>query len=668
MTGDNPGYTLFKSIGSTNVYLVDGQGRIVHDWQVTSSGFDAVLRENGNLIVTGPPQGPRADFTDHVMGAGISGRFEEYTWDGELVWAYEFYDPGYDVHHGVEVLPNGNILFIAWEHISAEDAIAAGRDPALINEHGLWPDAIFEYSPEQDAIVWEWHTWDHIIQDFDPSKDNYGVVADNPQLADLNFFEPPERVEDWMHTNAIDYNPQLDQIVISVREFNELWIIDHNTTTEEAKGEAGDIMYRWGNPRAYDRGGISDRHISYQHDVQWVPAGYPGAGNIILYSNRHSTDPNATIEDMAENADYSKVVELIPPLLSDGTYELVNGEPYGPAEPTWTYDGLPENQFFSNFISGVQRLSTGDTFITIGRGANLRIVNPAGEIVWDYLPPIRNYAILAADAPLSERQIATFRARYYDADYPGFEGHDLSNAQWPSDLATTSTRYWGYLQHETENTLSEEFPTRYYAFFIPEEQVKRNVFSIEVIEGNIEPVVTVGEIEVISSAENDNSAGGPLTGTFTPEVSGWANVTVSHAGGDLTGVEGRFRLVRTIDWFSDIDPEIPRINYGTVVQDMISEDDTESLFTFFGEEGQQIKVRMQRDNASLDPVIELLDAEQEVLVSASAEVDTPVSQIEYTLPSTGVYFIHAARYTGNDRPSDTVGVYTMELILETDVD
>ena len=69
---------------------------------------------------------------------------------------------------------------------------------------------------------------------------------------------------DWLHTNAIAYNPQRDEIALSVLGNNEIWIIDHSTTTEEARGstggnsgKGGDILYRWGNPIAH-RAGFSE--------------------------------------------------------------------------------------------------------------------------------------------------------------------------------------------------------------------------------------------------------------------------------------------------------------------------------------------------------------------------------------------------------------------------
>ena len=66
----------------------------------------------------------------------------------------------------------------------------------------------------------------------------------------------PQVEVDWLHTNGIDYNAEYDLIVLSVPRMNELWVIDHSTTTEEALGstggrwgKGGDLLWRWGNPR-----------------------------------------------------------------------------------------------------------------------------------------------------------------------------------------------------------------------------------------------------------------------------------------------------------------------------------------------------------------------------------------------------------------------------------
>ena len=82
----------------------------------------------------------------------------------------------------------------------------------------MWPTLIVEVEPvgaTGGSIVWEWHAWDHLVQDFDAGRPNFGVVADHPELVDLNHVANVS--SDWIHANGIDYDPVLDQIVVSVR-------------------------------------------------------------------------------------------------------------------------------------------------------------------------------------------------------------------------------------------------------------------------------------------------------------------------------------------------------------------------------------------------------------------------------------------------------------------
>ena len=140
-------------------------------------------------------------------------------------------------------------------------------------------------------MVWRWRVWDHLIQDYDATKANYGNVAANPRLIDADGTE--SRIPAfWNHMNSIDYNAALDQIMLSVRGNSEVWIIDHSTTTAEAaahtggkSGKGGDLLYRWGNPKAYGAGTQSDQELYQQHDAEWVSTGYPGAGNITVFNN-----------------------------------------------------------------------------------------------------------------------------------------------------------------------------------------------------------------------------------------------------------------------------------------------------------------------------------------------------------------------------------------------
>ncbi len=85
---------------------------------------------------------------------------------------------------------------------------------------------------------------------------------------------------DWTHVNAVAYDADLDQILLTVRAFSEFWIIDHSTTSAEVRGHAGgrsgmggDLLYRWGNPQAYRAGTKLDQRLFSPHDCALDPAG-----------------------------------------------------------------------------------------------------------------------------------------------------------------------------------------------------------------------------------------------------------------------------------------------------------------------------------------------------------------------------------------------------------
>ncbi|MCP4623764.1 MAG: arylsulfotransferase (ASST), partial [bacterium] len=193
-------------------------------------------------------------------------------------------------------------------------------------------------------------------QDYDSDKANYGVVADHPELIDINFADAGQA--DWIHANAIDYNPELDQIIISCHSFNEFWVIDHSPTAAQAAGHSGgnsgrggDILYRWGNPQSYRAGDASDQTLFRQHDAQWVEPDFPGAdfsrkGNILIFNNGNHRPEGS----------YSSVDEIAPAVDANGHYILVPGSAYGPEKLTWTYTAENPGDFYADKISGAQRL------------------------------------------------------------------------------------------------------------------------------------------------------------------------------------------------------------------------------------------------------------------------------------------------------------------------
>jgi len=435
------GYVLLAPLLSTATYLVDTKGLVVHVWDgPPPASLSNYLLDDGRLLRSVK----RSDPGPFTGTGGYGGRIQELSWDGPMLWDYVLPE-GLQQHHDFEPLTNGNVLMIAWEKKTREEALAAGRLLNRVGWRGLWSDCVVEVRPirpDGGEILWRWCMWDHLIQDLDAGRPGFGIVSEHPELIDINGDRYPRRVTkellrrlkaigyvaedatptslepDFTHTNSIDYHPGLDQIVLSVPRFDEIWIIDHSTSTHEAAGHnggrygrGGDLLYRWGNPVAYGRGGLGAKKLYSQHDARWIPAGLPGAGNLTIFNNGLRRSRHA----------YSSVLEIELPLAADGSYRLDDGAAYGPTGPTWRYTANPKTGLFAEYISGAERLPNGNTLITDGPRGRLLQVTPAGKTVWIYDNPFSG----DAPNPYDEPPYSLFRASFVSPDHPALEGRDL---------------------------------------------------------------------------------------------------------------------------------------------------------------------------------------------------------------------------------------------------
>ncbi len=376
------GYTLFGPNNSKYTYLVDMNNTVVKTWTHSKNGgYSAYLLEDGSVIRTATSS------SSSLNGGGAQGVVQKYNKNGVLTWEYTYSSTTYRSHHDICPMPNGNVLLIAWEVKTAAECVAAG----LNHSASLWPDHIIEVQPVGSTggnIVWKWHVWDHLIQDYDATKNNYGVVGNHPELLDINL---ESTSGDWMHYNGIDYNPISDQIVFSSHNLDEVYVIDHSTTIQEAAGHSGgrwgkggDFLYRWGRPSNYRATGTQVFNVV--HCGVWVPAGLPGTGNIMAFNNR-------------EGQGTSMIVEITPPTDTSGNYIRIPGSPYGPTSTTWSYTA---SGFYSQHLGGVQRLPNGNTLIVQSTSGKMFEVNSAGTVVWTY-----------------NRGGEIVRAWRYAPDYPG---------------------------------------------------------------------------------------------------------------------------------------------------------------------------------------------------------------------------------------------------------
>jgi hypothetical protein len=359
-------------------YLIDHDGQKVNEWvsayrpmpsyligsELVASDETGVYAE-GDMIRSGVVPARDGD----MSAPGESGIVELYSWEGDLKWQFELSEiddlsaspDGHRdlrLHHDIEVMPNGNILMIAWERFNFAEATANGRDPNELEASDrweLWPDAVIEVDPsihtvediegrsvkvsDRNAIVWQWSLWDHVVQDRKPGVASYGAIADNPHRVDLNYVPggpgAGDQFADWTHFNSIDYNEYLDQIVVSSREFSEFWVIDHSPKTLETfpgegtliskggtggrSGMGGRILYRWGSPHVYERGTLGDQQMRYQHDAKWIDRDIDPGQNFVVFDNGW---------DRAGTENWSQVHEIDSP---DDQQWILNNETDGTA-------------------------------------------------------------------------------------------------------------------------------------------------------------------------------------------------------------------------------------------------------------------------------------------------------------------------------------------------
>ena len=416
LTLNNPaatpnGYILFTPMTSTNTFLVDKCGKLVKTWPSTyRPGLSCYLMNDGTLLRTGSTNNP------NYNAGGRGGVIQKIDWNGNVTWSYTISDSLKCQHHDVKELPNGNVLVIAWEVKTSAVAIANGRNPALVTPK-VWSEQILEIQPVGSTggnIVWQWNLWNHLVQEFDSTKANYASVESNPQLVNINY-NASSTTADWIHLNSVDYNPALDQIVLSAHAFDEIWIIDHSTTTAQAAGhtggnagKGGDILYRWGNPATYNAAGA--QQFFGQHNAHWIKPGLPYENQIMVFNNGSGR----------VGGNYSTIEIINPPL---NGYNYISTLPYLPANPSWIYNAGNPNNFYAQNISGAQLLSSGNVIYTQGPSGIFTEIDSSGNKLWNYVNPVNSLGAMTQGVVPSTNSV--FRCNYYPENFSGFAGHTL---------------------------------------------------------------------------------------------------------------------------------------------------------------------------------------------------------------------------------------------------
>lgn len=233
---------------------------------------------------------------------------------------------GYDTDmHELQLLPNGNALMIASEHVNMDLSSLVPNGKPEVEVRGTHIQEV----NENDSVVFEWLCWNHY-----DILDTYEQVEG---VSNLNYVH--------MNSIAMDYDGHL---VVSSRHLSECTKINRQT---------GEVIWRLGG-KNNQFNFINDLdQNSYQHDFRPVP-GKPD--HYTLMDNGNMKNPQ-----------YSRAVEF--------KLDIENMT----AEKVWEYRHSPD--WYTRWRGNVQRLPNGNTFVNWADNPLPKAfeVTPDGEVVYE---------------------------------------------------------------------------------------------------------------------------------------------------------------------------------------------------------------------------------------------------------------------------------------------
>ena len=323
------GYTLYTSGEGQRAVLVSMTGEVLHEWSLP---FSAIWDETASV------RKPRPDEMIHYNKAYLypnGDLLAIYEALGDTPWGYGLAKMDKDsrliwkylahAHHDLDVGPDGNIYLLTQE--ISHKIVDRWRHlrPPRID------DFVVVLSPDGQELK---------------KVSMLDALVNSPYARLLNTVAWYSK-DDYTHANAIELVDEAAamrlsgqpgrQVLVSMRELGAIGLLDldREVFTWAARGP-------WIG----------------QHDPDLLPN-----GNMLLFDN---------VGDFSDRGD-SRVIEFNPK-----TYEIV-----------WSYAGSTNQPFHSILRSDQERLANGNTLITESDGGRLLEVTRDGEIVWEYVNPIR---------------------------------------------------------------------------------------------------------------------------------------------------------------------------------------------------------------------------------------------------------------------------------------
>ena len=362
--GQCNGYTLICP-GSDPVFLIDMNRTVVHTWSL--HGFPAKMLPGGSII--GDREANDLDEYKYIA---------QEDWLGTIVWEFHNWTDGWARQHhdferegnpvgyyapGQDFVENGTTLVLARSTL-------INRSINLIMP--LDDEVIYEVDWSGNLTGFVWFANEHY------KEMGFSIWARLGILHQVMPYLFRSTFQGWLHMNTISelgenhwfdegdsrFNPR--NIILDSRQASFIAIIDRDT---------GKIVWRVGPDYSKTtEEGKKLGAIIGPHHAHMIPKGLPGAGNILVFDNGGYAGYGLLGLPIHYLRFYSRVLEFNPV-----TLDLV-----------WMYEKKDKPRFYSDRISGAQRLPNGNTLVCEGSPGRIFEVTPDGTVVWEYVYPGKN--------------------------------------------------------------------------------------------------------------------------------------------------------------------------------------------------------------------------------------------------------------------------------------
>jgi hypothetical protein len=218
--------------------------------------------------------------------------------------------PGF--HHEAIRLPNGHILALAGLERMFPAGTQGSKGPV-----DVLGDLILDLD-ENLQLAWYWNAFDHL----DLKRASLGGEKCKGGPGDdgcTPVFLAAE-ANGWLHSNALNYNPQTGNIVVSIPEQDWVVNVDYNNGKGSGKilwklGKDGDFTAKSDDPYPW---------FSYQHDVGFDPQ----TGLLVLFDDghrRHDKNPKANNRGQAWKIDEAGRTATLVYNADTGVYAIAVG-------------------------------------------------------------------------------------------------------------------------------------------------------------------------------------------------------------------------------------------------------------------------------------------------------------------------------------------------------